>query len=186
MGVNIDENSEEWKKLVQEMQQANLSVLNNDLGSIRQKLTDIKKLTKDIELGSIISDEDYEKLLAYNAALAESFVLTADGYMYVGNGNPGAIADDIVQNQLTNIKTTNSRARGAASSLNTSVFSSTKWDNLATGLEEDSVMLNAAINLKNSGQNILDAIGVSATKINDLITALQSTDENVKKQAREE
>jgi hypothetical protein len=37
----------------------------------------------------IISDEDYDTLIKYNAALADLFVMTANGYMYTGSDNLG-------------------------------------------------------------------------------------------------
>jgi hypothetical protein len=36
-------------------------------------------------MGDVISDEDYEKLTNVNGALKQDFVMTADGYMYVGD-----------------------------------------------------------------------------------------------------
>jgi hypothetical protein len=45
------------------LHEADVSVLKYDLNTIRTQLIEIRDLTKDVELGSIISDEDYAKLL---------------------------------------------------------------------------------------------------------------------------
>jgi hypothetical protein len=49
-------------------------------------------------MGDIISDEDYNTLLRYNAALADMFVMTADGYMYTGSQNLNTTAKELADN----------------------------------------------------------------------------------------
>jgi hypothetical protein len=87
MGINVNENSKEWKSMVAAMQQMNTSVVHRDLESIRNEITEIKKLAESLEVGSVISDEDYNTLIKYKAELADMFLMTADGYKFIGGGN---------------------------------------------------------------------------------------------------
>jgi hypothetical protein len=45
------------------------SVVNQNLDTIREKLGIINSIAKDIKMGDIISDEDYEKLTSVNGSL---------------------------------------------------------------------------------------------------------------------
>jgi hypothetical protein len=49
-------------------------------------------------MGSIISDEDYNTLLKYNAALADLFIMTVDGYMYTGSQNLNLTSKELADN----------------------------------------------------------------------------------------
>jgi hypothetical protein len=42
---------------------------------------------EDFKIGSIIDDEDYERLIAMNPALKEFFAIAADGMMFIGDKN---------------------------------------------------------------------------------------------------
>jgi hypothetical protein len=93
IGINIDEGSEEWNALVKTMSKMNTSVIDQDLDGIRSKIVDIKELAGEIEIGDVISDEEYDKLIKYKAELADLFIMTADGYKYLGGGNLDELAD---------------------------------------------------------------------------------------------
>ena len=85
-GIQVDKSSEYWNELTSAMEASQnvvLKVLNN-LNDLRGTLASISEITSDLHLGSIISDEDYETLVANNAALKDYFVMTADGYKYLG------------------------------------------------------------------------------------------------------
>lgn len=85
-GIQVDKSSEYWNELTSAMEASQnvvLKVLNN-LNDLRGTLASISEITNDLHLGSIISDEDYETLVANNAALKDYFVMTADGYKYLG------------------------------------------------------------------------------------------------------
>lgn len=55
-------------------------IVNIALGNWKDILTTIEGLTK----GEIISQEDYDRLIAYDEELAKHFALTAEGYRYLG------------------------------------------------------------------------------------------------------
>jgi hypothetical protein len=87
MGIEIDENSTTWKEFQEAVNSMSFSVLNQSLDTMRQTLATIGKLAKDVSFGDIISDEDYKQLTDIDGSLKKDFVMTADGYMYVGEGN---------------------------------------------------------------------------------------------------
>lgn len=161
IGINIDEGSAEWAALVNAMQNMNTSVVHRDLDSIRSKIADIKSLTKDIEIGSIISDEDYDNLVKYNAELADMFMMTADGYKYIGGGDIGSMADDYAKDQLQQTKGDNAKARAAHDAINNwgwtdgTNFTKEDWYGLANGTDSNESM-NAMTNalLENESEHI--------------------------------
>jgi hypothetical protein len=59
MGINVDESSAEWQNMLTAMQNMNTSVVHRDLDSIRNQIVEIDKIAKNVEMGSVISDEDY-------------------------------------------------------------------------------------------------------------------------------
>ena len=76
-GVNIDTSSEKWTKFANNMRKANLSI--PDYTKLKNTLADISKIVNSLDFGSIISDEDYEKLSAYNDEWERFFILQSDG-----------------------------------------------------------------------------------------------------------
>lgn len=85
-GIEIDENSVYWNKMVDAMEASTNVVQDvvNKLDTLRSTLASIAELTDDLHLGDIISDEDYDTLIANNEELKKYFVMTADGYKYLG------------------------------------------------------------------------------------------------------
>ena len=87
MGVDINLNDPAWQLFIARMQEAERTA-NSLLGrfdALRQKMADIADITGDIEFGTVIKDEDYQKLIAMNAAVADLFTMTADGWKFVGD-----------------------------------------------------------------------------------------------------
>jgi cyclopropane fatty-acyl-phospholipid synthase-like methyltransferase len=83
-GVTIDTTTDSWKENIAAMRDAANAV--PDLEKINATLTKINDIAKDIELGSILSKEDYEALVDYNDALASYFTILADGSaMFTGD-----------------------------------------------------------------------------------------------------
>ena len=139
MGINVDEGGEAWEDLATAISNIHLSVLDQDLNAVRNSLAEISKLTKDLDLGSIISDEDYKKLIKYNAELEKYFIMTADGYKYIGGADINSIIEDSHETQLNNIIEGNNKARAAASAFS-NVQSGGKtedWYGLANGTDDD-------------------------------------------------
>ena len=53
--------------------------LTTNFESLKEKLQEISKITGDLNIGDIISEEDYDLLISYNNALEDNFVLLAEG-----------------------------------------------------------------------------------------------------------
>ena len=110
IGINIDENSNQWKTFVQSIQEVNLSVIHKDFETLRSQLAEIQEITKDISLGSLVSDDDYKKILQLKPELAELFMMTANGYKYIGSESlnvEDALLEQLRQNKENNFKANN-------------------------------------------------------------------------------
>ena len=77
LGVEIDSDSEEWKSFVANMRLANGAV--PDFSKLKTDLQDISKILNNLDFGSVVSDEDYNKLVAYKDEWKDMFILQADG-----------------------------------------------------------------------------------------------------------
>ena len=152
MGINVNEAGPAWTALGDAMDGVYLSVLDQDLNAIRKSLAEISKLTKDLELGDIISDEDYERLIKYNSELEKYFIMTADGYKYIGGADINSIVSKSHEKQLNDIISGNNKARAAAGAFENVTWSdgSTEdWYGLASGLDSDAQMVAMATQLAN-------------------------------------
>ena len=77
LGVEIDSDSEEWKSFVANMRMANGAV--PDFSKLKSDLQSISGILNKLDFGSVVSDEDYNKLVAYKDEWKDMFVLQADG-----------------------------------------------------------------------------------------------------------
>lgn len=83
-GIEIDQSGERWKKLVADMQATPTSLLKHDFEAIREEIATIQKLVNEISFSDIISDEDFKKLRQYSTEIHDMFMMTADGYRFIG------------------------------------------------------------------------------------------------------
>lgn len=77
MGYQIDTTSESWLNFTENMRETFKAI--PDLDSLVTQLQQVKDIASGIELGSIISEEDYNTLTAYNNELSKYFMILADG-----------------------------------------------------------------------------------------------------------
>ena len=83
-GKSIDTSSEEWKQLTAQMRLATGAV--PDFSQLKENLNAISGILQDLDFGSTISDEDYQRLVAYNDEWERFFILQADGSrMFIGD-----------------------------------------------------------------------------------------------------
>ena len=115
-GIEIDLTDSKWQSWLDTLatSQNILREVINNFKNIRTVLANIKKITEGLSIGDVISDEDYQQIIAYNAAARDWFVQTADGYKLV-KGSAESLAsflktpyksiEDIVEkyNQLESI-----------------------------------------------------------------------------------
>ena len=84
-GIEIDLTDDRWQNWLNTLtkSQSILREVINNFKNIRTNLANIKKLTESLSIGDVISDEDYQQIIAYNAAARDWFVQTADGYKLI-------------------------------------------------------------------------------------------------------
>ena len=83
-GVQIDITDKKWLQFVSDTRNATLST--PDMKKLIADLQKIQEITKDLQIGDILSQEDFELLMNYNIELAKYFAILADGTaMMVGD-----------------------------------------------------------------------------------------------------
>lgn len=105
-GIEIDKNSAEWQAFVSSLERIPIKLQPTDVAKIRKTFLELSELASKIKIGSIISDDEYEKLIAANEALKSMFVQTANGYAYIGSQDLSTIVKenyrDDIQKGLNN------------------------------------------------------------------------------------
>ena len=76
-GVDIDTTSKEWVEYANKMRIA--AGATPDFSKLKDTLTSITSILQDLDFGSVISEEDYQKLVEYNDEWERFFMLQADG-----------------------------------------------------------------------------------------------------------
>lgn len=99
-GIEIDKNSAEWQAFVSSLEHIPIKLQPTDVAKIRKTFLELSELASKIKIGSIISDDEYEKLIAANGALKSMFVQTANGYAYVGSQDLSTIVKENYQNDI--------------------------------------------------------------------------------------
>ena len=69
IGVNIDKNGAEWESLKEGFSNINIAITPASMETVKSQLRELKDLANDITIGSIISDEDYDALMALKPEL---------------------------------------------------------------------------------------------------------------------
>lgn len=77
MGYEVDTTSESWQNFIDEMRSAYKAIPN--LEELIDQLSTVKSITGDLEIGSIISSDDYDTLVNFNSELSKYFAILADG-----------------------------------------------------------------------------------------------------------
>lgn len=105
-GIEIDKDSSEWQAFVSSLERIPIKLQPTDVTKIRKTFLELSELASKIKIGSIISDDEYEKLIAANGALKSMFVQTANGYAYIGSQDLSTIVKenyrDDIQKGLNN------------------------------------------------------------------------------------
>lgn len=77
LGYEIDTSSEAWKTFTNNMRNTFNSI--PDLNSLLDQISQVKSISEGLELGSIISEEDYNTLVNFNSELGRYFAILSDG-----------------------------------------------------------------------------------------------------------
>lgn len=99
-GIEIDKNSAEWQAFVSSLERIPIKLQPTDVTKIRKTFLELSELASKIKIGSIISDDEYEKLIAANGALKSMFVQTANGYAYIGSQDLSITVKENYQNDI--------------------------------------------------------------------------------------
>lgn len=96
-GIHIKEDSAAWQQLLNGVGQIKPRIEPRDYEAVRKQFIDLKSLAEKIKIGSIISDDDYEKLIAADKTLATMFTRTLEGYAYTGTEDLSAVVAQAFQ-----------------------------------------------------------------------------------------
>lgn len=99
-GIILDQTSASYTDFIASLKDMPLSINPVEYQEVRKSFQSLKEMAEDIKIGSIISDEDYQKIIETNNALQSLFVQTADGYAYIGSQNLGEIVKENFQNGI--------------------------------------------------------------------------------------
>lgn len=84
LGVEIDTSSKEWQEFIENMRLANGAM--PDFSQIKADLNQVCAILDKLDFGSVINEEDYARLVAYNDEWERFFMLQADGTRkFIGN-----------------------------------------------------------------------------------------------------
>lgn len=179
MGVDTLNLGSNWEKFVENLQEDKISVLKYDFEQIRADIAAISKISKDIKLGSIVSDEDYKTLVKYNGSLASMFQMTADGYRYIGEEDLSKHTDDIAEKTLEETLEANARAKAGVNAASQRLeYNNAKEQGI---LDDDlNYIAGQAADENSDWAKTLDALDVDANYLTELAKQSQSTDATVK------
>lgn len=163
------------------------SVLVKDLDKVRISLQDIQDIIKGTKFGDIISDEDYKKIIAKNASLKNSFIMTAEGMRYVGEQSLDTFMSGTSDKDINDLERQYAAARaGAAFATDKYTIDgqSIRWGSAAVdGREKDSYLYQAAYALLQNS-DMLTALNIEEDTIKDYQKQLLSNDPEKVDQAR--
>ena len=177
--VDIDTSSEEWQQFAQDMRIA--AGATPDFSTLKTDLNEISSILNDLDFGSIIKEEDYQKLVAYNDEWERFFMLQADGSRkFIGN------ADDMRKQTRNDIRAQREalRERMAAQE----GFKNANWghkDDAGNWVKADwanksGTDTGSAKNLMNATgatEDMLELLGYSDDVIQKMITNVGAGDE---------
>lgn len=93
-GISIDKTSEEWGAFIDGMAEVESAAytLTKGFDAIANSLKTLQELSKGLNIGEAIDEENYKKLIEFNKELENFFVRTHEGYVYLG-GADGALTE---------------------------------------------------------------------------------------------
>ena len=106
-GLQVNTSSAAWIMYTEAMAAAGYATkdMQSKLDQLRTSIATVNEVASELQVGDIISDEDYQKLLAINPAIAEFFNIAADGYQLIGSN--GSLMEALTGNydmSLQNMK----------------------------------------------------------------------------------
>lgn len=99
-GIILDQTSASYTDFIASLKDIPLSINPANYQEVRKSFQSLKEMAEDIKIGSIISDEDYQKIIETDSALQALFVQTANGYVYTGSQDLGKIVKEKFQDNI--------------------------------------------------------------------------------------
>lgn len=103
-GVEVDIADQQTRKFLSSVigTPENIAGFSDSIKELRSSFESVQEISEDLELGQILSKEDYNTLVAYNDELAKYFTILADGSAVV-TGDPLDIQQEIEQAHIDNL-----------------------------------------------------------------------------------
>ena len=97
-GLAVDTTSAAWLAYVNAMSAAGQAIggVDNQFANLRATMADVKDIAGELEMGAVISEEDYQRLMEINPAIKELFGVAAEGYKFLGD--QGTLTDMLTGN----------------------------------------------------------------------------------------
>lgn len=179
-GKSIDTSSEEWKQLTAQMRLATGAV--PDFSQLKENLNAISGILQDLDFGSTISDEDYQRLVAYNDEWERFFILQADGSrMFIGDSEAMLQQTrDNIREQQKELETRKAAQQGFKDAnwghQGENGWVSADWKNKSGS---DTTTATNLLNASGATQTALEALGYTDEVIQDMITKATSGQEDL-------
>lgn len=84
-GITIEDDQGSWEKFIASVN-SGMKQWVNDANKVQEALALIRDTVEGIQMGDIVSDEEYKKMIAVNPEVAKYFVKTAGGMVAIANG----------------------------------------------------------------------------------------------------
>lgn len=186
-GVDIDQNSEYWQNFASQMRTATGAI--PDYSKLKTDLNEISAILQDLDFGSIIDEEDYQRLVAYNNEWEKFFQLQADGTRrFIGS------SDDMLQETRDDI---NEKRKVLQARMDAQTgFDRAGWGHKdangnwvkadwANKTGDDTGSARNLLNANGATQDMLNILGYDDKTLSDIITKAEQGNENAKAQLTE-
>ena len=182
-GVDLDD-------LTDSLRRAGHAVPTDEVEELKNNLTELISLSEDIEIGKVITKEQYDLLVGYNKELAKYFSLTADGYKVVGG------IDQLTNLDLEQQTEQMRKYQEAYEKMNWASWGhkddngnwvDADWNAYANGLKSDGSMLGTLNNIMNNSNmmNNLGMFGYDQNYLQSIVDGMNSDDPELQSRARE-
>lgn len=171
LGISTNMTADEWQNFVNQMREANNASPIDAMQDLLVTMQELYAVTSELEFGDIISDEDYQKLIAYDATLKDMFLTMMDGsHKLIGDADMVKnlnIEDAIVKLQEASDLYNKFKAAGWGHEEN-GVRVSADWESYAKG---EGNQLGTLQNLQKSADfmSIADMLGYDPAEIQQII-----------------
>lgn len=188
-GIEIDTSTDYWVQFINQMRIAGGAM--PEFTTLKQNLTEVGEILNDLDFDNVISDEDYEKLMAYNDEWARFFQLQSDGsHAFIGNKQQlkqQTIDNVTAQRQALHQRRTDQQGVKDANWGHYNADGERVAADWATKSGSDVGTARNLMAAKDGGatSNMLNSLGYSDEVIQTLINQAESDDAAIKKEGQD-